>query len=145
VKQIVTFEGLRRVDRAACFGSRGSQILFMAFMGLVTWVALYVFAIDHLKDYVDDSFSFERADQLLYYPPYRSSYPAKQARLLQLWDELGIPHDQGKQEFGPVLRIIGLEVDPNAMTVTMDVKARNEVINLINHFAVAGRKRTLES
>ena len=30
------------------------------------------------------------------------------------------------------------------MTVTMDVEAHNEVINLINHFAVAGRKRTLK-
>jgi hypothetical protein len=59
IKQVVTFEGLRRVDRVTCFGSRGSQILFMAFMSLVTWVALYIFSIDHLKDYVDDSFSFE--------------------------------------------------------------------------------------
>ena len=92
-------------------------------MSLVPWVALYIFSIDHLKDYIDDSFSFERADQSIYYLPYQATYPAKQARLLQLWDELGIPHDKAKQEFGPVLRIIGLEVDPNAMTVTMDVDA----------------------
>ena len=144
IKQIVTFEGLRRVDRAACFGSRGSQILFMAFMGLVTWIALYVFSIEHLKDYVDDAFSFERADHFLYYPPYRTTYPAKQARLLQLWDELGVPHDQAKQEFGSVLRIIGLEVDPNAMTVTMDIDARNELVQLISNFAITGKKRTLK-
>ena len=82
IKQVVTFEGLRRVDQVACFGSRGSQILFMAFMSLVTWVALYIFSIDHLKDYVDDSFSFERADQSIYYLPYRTTYPTKQAWLL---------------------------------------------------------------
>jgi hypothetical protein len=116
----------------------------MAFMGLVTWIALYVFSIEHLKDYVDDAFSFERADHFLYYPPYRTTYPAKQARLLQLWDELGIPHDQAKQEFGSVLRIIGLEVDPNAMTVTMDIDARNELIQLISNFAITGKKRTLK-
>ena len=70
-------------------------------------------------------------------------YPAKQTRLLQLWDELGIPHDKDKQEFGSTLRIIGLEVDPNAMTVTMDVDARNDLTQLISNFAIASRKRTL--
>ena len=113
-------------------------------MSLVTWVALYIFSIDHLKDYIDDSFSFERADQSIYYLPYQATYPAKQTRLLQLWDELGIPHNKAKQEFGPVLRIIGLEVDPNTMTVTMDVDARSELIQLIDTFAIAGRKCTLK-
>jgi hypothetical protein len=28
-------------------------------MGLVTWIAVYVYLIPHLKDYVDDIFSFE--------------------------------------------------------------------------------------
>ena len=70
-------------------------------------------------------------------------YPAKQARLLQLWDELGILHDKDKQEFGSVLRIIGLEVDPNAMTVTMDIDAWNELTQLINIFTVTGKKCTL--
>ena len=144
IKQIITFDGLRRVDRVACFGSRGSQIIFMAFMGLVTWIAIYVFMITHLKDYVDDTFSFELADNFLCYLPYEAYYPAKQACLLQLWDELGIPHDRSKQEFGSTLRIIGLEVDPNAMTVTMDTDSRNDLIQLIRTFAVAGKKHTLK-
>ena len=143
IKQIISFEGLHRVDRTACFGSRGSQIIFMAFMGLVTWIAIYVYLIPHLKDYVDDTFSFERVNDTLYYAPYQSMYPAKQTHLLQLWDELGIPHDKDKQEFGSTLRIIGLEVDPNAMTVTMDVDARNDLTQLISNFAIASRKRTL--
>ena len=144
IKQVVTFKGLRCVDRVTCFGSKGSQILFMAFMSLVTWVALYVFSIDHLKDYVDNSFSFERADQLIYYLLYQATYPVKQAQLLQLWDALGIPHNQGKQEFRPVLHIIGLEVDPNTMTITMDVDTRNELTQLISTFAIASRKHTLK-
>ena len=143
IKQIISFEGLHRVDRTACFGSRGSQIIFMAFMGLVTWIAIYVYLIPHLKDYVDDTFSFERVNDTLYYAPYQSMYPAKQTHLLQLWDELGLPHDKDKQEFGSTLRIIGLEVDPNAMTVTMDVDARNDLTQLISNFAIASRKRTL--
>jgi hypothetical protein len=144
IKQIITFGDHRRVDRSACFGNRGSQIIFMAFMGLVTWIAIYVLSIAHLKDYVDDAFSFEREGELTFYPPHNTSYPTKQTRLLRLWDELGIPHDKEKQEFGPVLRIIGFEVDPNAMTVSMDIDARRDLIELIRVFAVAGKKRTLK-
>jgi hypothetical protein len=144
IKQIISFDGNRRVDRTACFGSRGSQIIFMAFMSLVTWIAIYVYLIAHLKNYVDDAFSFELASELQYYAPYDTFYPSKQARLLRLWDELGIPHDKEKQEFGPVLRIIGFEVNPNAMTVTMDADGRRELIELIHSFAVTGKRRTLK-
>jgi hypothetical protein len=144
IKQIITFDGQRRVDRTACFGNRGSQILFMAFMGLVIWIAIYVRGIAHLKDYVDDAFSFELRSNRLYYQPYHRFFPAKQARLLRLWDELGIPHDKEKQEFGPTLRVIGFVVDPNAMTVTMDADQRKELVDLIHVFAVAGKKRTLK-
>jgi hypothetical protein len=42
------------------------------------------------------------------------------------------------------LHIIGFEVDPNAMTVTMDADAHIELIELIRSFAVAGKKRTLK-
>ena len=66
----------------------------MAFMGLVIWIIIYVCNISHLKDYIDDTFSFECADNSLSYEPYNSCYPAKQTWLLQLWDELGIPHDK---------------------------------------------------
>ena len=59
IKQIISFEGLCCVDHMACFCNRGSQLIFMAFMGLVTWIAVYVYFIPHLKDYVDDIFSFE--------------------------------------------------------------------------------------
>ena len=60
-------------------------------------------------------------------------YPAKQTHLLQLWDELGIPHDKDKQEFGSTLHIIGLEVDQNTMTVIMDIDACNDLIPNTTH------------
>ena len=100
--------------------------------------------ITHLKDYIDDTFSFELADNVLYYLQYEAYYPAKQAHLLQLWDKLGIPHDRSKQEFGPTLHIIGLEVDPNAMMITMDINSHNDLIQLIHMFAIARKKHTLK-
>lgn len=104
IKQVIYFEGLYRVDHIAFFGSRGSQIIFMVFMSPITWIIIYVYLIAHLKDYVNDIFSFELADQMLHYPPYQMHYPVKQTCLLNLWDKLGIPHDKEKQESGPTLR-----------------------------------------
>ncbi|KAE9403348.1 hypothetical protein BT96DRAFT_495295 [Gymnopus androsaceus JB14] len=37
------------------------------------------------------------------YEPYGELFPRKQARLLCLWDDLGIPHKWKKQVFGPNL------------------------------------------
>ena len=89
-------------------------------MGLVTWITIYIYHIAHLKVYVDDAFSFEVASDSMYYEPYHSFSPSKQTHLLCLWDELDIPHEKEKQEFGPVLRIIGFQVNLNAMTIMMD-------------------------
>ncbi|KAG6329912.1 hypothetical protein ID866_9177 [Astraeus odoratus] len=41
--------------------------------------------------------------------------PQNMVKLLHLWDELGIPHKEHKQIYGPILPIIGFEVDPNLM------------------------------
>ena len=116
----------------------------MVFMGLVTWITIYVYHIAHLKVYMDDTFSFKVASNSTYYEPYRSFFPSKQTQLLHLWDELGILHEKEKQEFGLVLCIISFQVDPNAMTVTMDHNSRKELLTLICNFAIAGKKCTLK-
>jgi hypothetical protein len=144
IKQIATVDGQRHVDRCVCFGCRSSQYIFMAFMGLVVWIAIYVHQIEHLKDYVDDLYSFEVESNMLFYEPYNRSFPTKQTRLLLLWDELGIPHSLEKQEFGSVLSIIGFLVDPNAMTVTMSAESRADLVSVIRIFAVRGKRRTLK-
>lgn len=51
---------------------------------------------------------------------YQCYYPTKQAKLLQLWDKISLPHEKAKQEYAPVLRIIGFIVDPKLMCVCMD-------------------------
>jgi hypothetical protein len=57
--------------------------------------------------------------------------PAKQAGFLCLWDELGVPHEDRKQVSGAPLTIIGFEVDPNALTVTMPLSARTDLIKAL--------------
>jgi len=87
-------------------------------MGLVMWIATFVTLLEHLKTYIDDVFPFELAPEISWYEPYRVNLPSKQARLLRLWDELGIPHSPEKQTHGETLIIIGFEVGPNSLSVT---------------------------
>jgi hypothetical protein len=139
--QIITIDGMRHVDRNNNFGNRGAGGLWGAFMGLVLWIAIFVKGISDLFAYVDDSFSWEFADNMLWYEPFH--LPAKQARLLQLWDELCIPHEESKQVFGSTLMIIGFDVDPNAMTITMPTEARLDLLTAIRGFARTGQRRPL--
>jgi hypothetical protein len=146
VKQIITVDGHKHVDRCTCFGGRGSCRHYTAFMGLVIWMAIFIALIADLFGYIDDNFSFDEEGNVLWYDPYKCYYPAKQTRLLKLWDEISLPHDKPKQEYGPVLRIIGFMVDPNAMRVSMDEEDKDRLLQQISSFtasAPGGARRTL--
>ena len=68
------------------------------------------------------------------YEPYDTSYPEKQAHLLELWDEIGLIHEKPKQEFGAILEIIGLEVSLVSMTISMSLQKRHELIAAVRAF-----------
>jgi hypothetical protein len=112
-------------------------------MSLVAWIAIHRMLIEALKLYMDDSFSFELAGRMLYYAPYQDHYPAKQTRLLQLWDEIGLPHDRPKQLFGSTLTVIGFDVDPNAMSATLPAHKKVELVKHLRQFAVKNSRWTL--
>jgi hypothetical protein len=143
VKQILTVHGQRHVDRNNNFGGRGSPKVWISFMSLVAWIAIHRILIDALKTYMDDSFSFEIAGRLLYYPPYDCYFPAKQTRLLQFWDEIKLPHEQPKQVFGATLTVIGFNVDPNAMTVTLPAHKKDELVAELRRFAQKNHRWSL--
>jgi hypothetical protein len=143
VKQILTVDGQRHVDRNNNFGGRGSPKVWISFMSLVAWIAIHRILIDALKTYMDDSFSYEVAGQELYYPPYDCTFPAKQTRLLQFWDAINLPHERPKQVFGSPLTVIGFEVDPNSMTATLPPSKKAELVDRLRRFAIKGRRWTL--
>ena len=145
VKQIVTVEGQRHVDRCASFGNRASQRLWVGFMALVTWIGMFVRDLAHLKLYTDDCFSFELASSTEYYAPYQKKLPKKQAQLLKLWDELGIPHEERKQDFGETLEILGFIVNPNAMTIKLPKEKFDKLLSHIRDFcsSASGRQSLL--
>jgi hypothetical protein len=142
--QVVTIDGKHHVDNNNDFGNRGAGRIWVTFFGLVLWIAVFIKHILDLFAYVDDSFSWDFANNLTYYPPYHKYLPDKQTKLLLLFDEIGIPHDEKKQIFGAPLTIIGLDVDPNAMTITMPPDARHNLIAAIRSFANTHQRRTLK-
>ena len=146
IKQIFTIDGVRHVDRSTEFGGRGSCRDYTAFMGLVLWIAIFVKHLQDLFGYINDNFSFEEEGKVDWYAPFQCYYPSKQAKLLCLWDEIGLPRDKSKQEYAPVLRMVGFMVDPNLMQVLMDDTDKTKLIQHISGFiatAPGGTRRTL--
>ena len=115
-------------------------------MGLVLWIAIFMRSIRDLFGYIDDNFSFDEEGNVTWYEPNRCYYPSKQTKLLKLWDEISLPHEKAKQEYGPTLRIIGFMVDPNKMRVSMDDEDKNKLLEHVTSFvatAPGGTRRTL--
>lgn len=141
---ISTGEVKRNVDWCSTFGSCGSPRIWASVMGLVIWIAIFVKLIIDIFVYVDDTYGWEEEGRILWYVPYSKFLPAKQARLLILWDFLGIPHKEKKQLFGSTLPVIGFEVDPNAMTVTLPADSKADLEKWVQEFIdTPSRRRTL--
>ena len=134
IKQVNTIDSYRSVDRCNAFGGRGSGCIWISLNGLVTWIARYLKDIPRLLVYSDDSYSIVKASSLVKYEPFNKFMPADQVTLMNLWMELGIPFKEEKQLFGSPLTIIGIEVDPNAMTFTLPQSKRIQLLTEIKKF-----------
>jgi len=62
-------------------------------MGLVIWIAINMQGLADLLHYMDDTFGYKYEHVLVYYKPYNDYLPSKQAALLTLWDDIGLPHE----------------------------------------------------
>ena len=135
IKQIITVDNERFVDRNLAFGSSGSPAIFISFNSLVAWIAKYVKLIKFIFGYVDDSSGSNKKGDTTWYAPYGKDLPTDQCRLLLLWDELGIPHKERKQVHGSPLTIIGIDVDANLMTLSLPQEARNRLLSELRVWA----------
>jgi len=97
-------------------------------MGLVAWIGIYIYMIEDLLHYMDDAFSYDMDPVLKFYPPHNTHYPSKQCRLLNLWDDIGLPHEQWKQIFGQCIEIIRFLVNPVQMSFTMSPELKEALI-----------------
>lgn len=125
LKQVVNIFGKRHVDRCNNFGGRRSMKIWASFISLVIWIAVVKRFIEWLMCFVDDHFGVSVAGDLEMYEPYGQLLPAPQTKLLSLWDEISLPHDEEKQISGRVLPILGFTVNINVNTVTMPTEKRD--------------------
>lgn len=144
LKQGVRILGKLYVDRVNVFGGSASPAIFISLNALIAWAAKHGRAVDDLI-YVDDSFGVEEEDQMAWYEPYQMMLPRQQVQLLELWDELGIPHRREKQLHGKYLTVLGIEVDANKMTFTLTREAREQLEKELEEWCQRGvRKRVRE-
>ena len=143
IKQAVPVDGQYHIDRCNTFGNRGGGWNWDAVNSSVNWIATEKKGVSGLLGYVDDNFGWDFARNKKFYKPYKKRLPAKQAALLELWDELGIPHDEEKQLFGPALPILGYHVDADAMTVEVPDEKKAKVVELLRSNAHAGKPYTV--
>ncbi|KAG2358293.1 hypothetical protein BDR07DRAFT_1295391 [Suillus spraguei] len=111
-------------------------------MSLVMWLAVFVQLI-LAYIYVDDSFSYARLGNYSFYEKYQKDLPSDMVKLLRLWDELGIPHEEKKQIFGSPLPVIGFNVDPQLMWVTLREELKARLVSELRTFACHQQRRTL--
>ena len=100
-------------------------------ISLVTWIAVMKYLLLYLYLYVDDSFSAQKRGEMLFYKGYQKQLPSHLTHLLQLWNFIGLPHEEHKQVFGDKLPIIGFEVDPNLMRVCMSEESKLQLITAV--------------
>jgi hypothetical protein len=141
LKQVNTVDGLRYIDRNNPFGNSSSAAIFISFNSLVAWIAKNRRGIRNLATYIDDSSGFDYEDDLLLYEPYNTSFPRHQTLLLQLWDDLSIPHKPKKQVFGYVIPVISIDIDPNAMTLTLSPERREALCDTLYSWAIKPSSR----
>ncbi|KAG2116906.1 hypothetical protein BD769DRAFT_1313785, partial [Suillus cothurnatus] len=92
--------------------------------------------------YVDDSFSFAKAGDLSYYVKYHKVLPTAMVKLLLLWDELGIPHEERKQIFGSPLAVIGFDLYHSQVNCLME-ESKYSLVREIKAFARFKSRRLL--
>ena len=141
IKQAVHIDGEYYIDRANCFGSSASFAIFVSVNSLVAWIAKNDCGISSLITYVDDSSGPVVTMDNVFYEPYNCDLPSPQASLLRPRDELGIPHKKKKQVHGSPLPIIGIDVDPNALSFTLPDVAHKRLVSELETWTSASNSR----
>ena len=93
-----------------------------------------------MASYCDDSFGVELMSDFSVYEPYQHSFPTNQMTLLKLWHELGIPHKEKKQVFGPNLTIIGIDIDADNLVLSLPLENWKELLDYLKTFSRSPEK-----
>jgi hypothetical protein len=142
LRQFVRVDGKLYVVRRLVFGSRASPRIWCAVSGLICWLGIYKLGIPDLHVYMDDFFGWDFADNLVRYRGEQR--PKRQVQLLLFWEAIGCPFDDEKQLWGPILKIIGFQVDINAGKISIMPGTIDDIVAKAQKFlATTGRSPPL--
>ena len=140
LKQGVRILGKLYVDHVNVFRGSASPAIFIVVNVLVAWVVKHVRSVNDLI-YVDDLFSIDIKSQMSWYAPYELNLPSQKTCLLELWDEIRIPHRRKKQIHGEQIMILGIKVDVNEMTFMLIQEACDQLKQELEEWCQRGVQR----
>ena len=132
IRQIVIVDGKGHVVRCLVFRSRGSPRCWCSVSGLICWISVVKMNIKDLHVYMDDFYGWDYKDNCIEY--HNQLRPWRQVQLLVLWDFIGCPYDDKKQEHGVTLKIIGFWVDSLIGNISLSPDSVVDIIAKINAF-----------
>ncbi|KAF5381547.1 hypothetical protein D9615_005612 [Tricholomella constricta] len=136
--QVVTVDGMLHIVRRLVFGNRASPRCWCAVSGLLCWLGVRKLGIVGLHVYMDDFFCWDLDGNFVWFHgKYR---PRKQVQLLLLWDAIGCPWEDKKQEHGDVLKVIGFWVDANLGTFSLAPDTVVDIVERIDEFLASSRR-----
>jgi hypothetical protein len=132
LRQVVLVDDKKYIVRRLVFGNRASPRCWCAVSALICWIAERKLNIIGLHVYMDDFFGWEFASNLVFF--HGLWRPKRQVQLLLLWEKIGCPYKDSKQEHGNPLKIIGFWVDVNKGSISLSPDSITDIIDKINKF-----------
>ena len=130
--QVVEVDGVLHIVRRLVFGNRASPRCWCAVSGLLCWIAVRKLGIIGLFVYMDDFFGWDFLDNLIFYQGKRR--PRRQVLLLIMWEFVGCPSEDRKQEHGVTLKIIGFWLDATLGSISLSPESIADIIAKVTIF-----------
>ncbi|KAJ3567810.1 hypothetical protein NP233_g6124 [Leucocoprinus birnbaumii] len=142
IKQVNTIDDVRYIDHCNAFGGRRSGDIFIGVNSSILWAAEHVGGVEDPSAYIDDHPGLNYEGEVELYSGYQVPkwLPRGQARLLSFWDDLGVPHEEEKQEHGPRLDYLGLHIDTVDLTITMPAHRKADFLRELDRFIPTAEK-----
>ncbi|KAJ3567659.1 hypothetical protein NP233_g6222 [Leucocoprinus birnbaumii] len=121
IKQVNIINDVCYIDHCNTFSGRQSGDIFIGVNSCILWAAEHVRDVDNPSTYIDGHPGLNYEGEVELYHGYEIPkwLPRGKARLFAFWNDLGVPHEEEKQEHGPCLDYLGLHIDTVDLTITM--------------------------
>lgn len=97
IRQIIRVKNGFRIDYCCNFGSSGSAKVWCSVFSIILWITEFEFGIKEMRNLMDDSWGVNFAYEMVHFKDH--VIPLDQAKLLSVFDLLGVPWNWKKTYF----------------------------------------------